>query len=77
MVASTQRVLGYKSVVRGNLGNVANASSNRMKLIAKFNMCSYSKVRVDISVRIFIYDWFCIRWLSPTMYFWNEINEMK
>jgi hypothetical protein len=56
------------------MDNVAIAFSNRMKLVAKFNMCSYSKVRVDISVGISVYDWFYISWLSLTMYFWNEIN---
>jgi len=60
--------------VRGNFVNVAIVFSNRIKLVAKFNMRSYSKVRVDISVGISIYDWFYIRWLLPAMYFWNEIN---
>jgi len=32
--------------------------SNRMKLVAKFNTRSNSKVQVDISVGISIYDWF-------------------
>jgi len=60
-----------------NLNNDAIAFSNHMNLVAKFNTRSYSKVRVDISVGISIYDWFYICWLLPTMYFWNEMNEMK
>jgi hypothetical protein len=77
MVTSTQPIQCYGCVVRGNLGNVAIVFRNSMKLVAKFNMCFYSKVRVDISGGISIYDWFYIRWLSPTVYFWIEINEMK
>jgi hypothetical protein len=63
--------------VRGNLDGVDISFSNRIKLVAKYNMCSYSKVRVDISVGISIYDWFYIRWLLPAMYFWNEINVYR